>query len=144
MTALAAPKKTPNLGSEGVVPRVHDLSVKASSSIYAGALVVMNAGYAAKATTATGLIAAGVAQETVDNSSGSNGDKKVRVHTGTFKFKNSSSTDQIGVTEIGKDVYIVDDQTVAKTDGSSSRSRAGKVMAIDADGDVWVLVGLGL
>jgi hypothetical protein len=38
---------------------------------------------------------------------------------------------------IGNDCYIVDDQTVAKTNGTATRSIAGKIRAVDAQG-VWV------
>ena len=43
----------------------------------------------------------------------------------------------VQVPDIGKDCFIVDDQTVAKTNGANTRSRAGKVFDVDADG-VWV------
>ena len=36
--------------------------------------------------------------------------------------------------------YIVDNQTVAKTDNSAARKKAGKIIDVDANG-VWVLVG---
>ena len=35
-------------------------------------------------------------------------------------------------------VYIVDDNTVALTDGTSTRSRAGIIEGVDTDGGVWV------
>ncbi|MFB0515162.1 MAG: hypothetical protein ACETWG_00985, partial [Candidatus Neomarinimicrobiota bacterium] len=38
--------------------------------------------------------------------------------------------------------YIVDDQTVAKTDGTGTRSPAGFIEDVDSNG-VWVLVGFG-
>ena len=41
---------------------------------------------------------------------------------------------------MGSDCYIVDDQTVAKTNGTNTRSVAGKIIAVDADG-VWVKIG---
>lgn len=43
--------------------------------------------------------------------------------------------------DIGSDCYIVDDQTVAKTNGTNTRSVAGKIMDVDAQG-VWVRSGL--
>jgi len=49
----------------------------------------------------------------------------------------------IAITEIGTDCYIVDDNTVAKTNGTSTRSRAGKVVDVNANG-VFVLVFPGL
>jgi hypothetical protein len=39
--------------------------------------------------------------------------------------------------DVGKQCYLVDDQTVAKTDGTNTRSPAGFVRDVDADG-VWV------
>jgi hypothetical protein len=137
MMALAADRSTPRRDSD-----IHHYGVKASTKVWAGALTVLNAGYAAGGTAATGLVAVGRAEHFADNSAGANGDIKVRVRSGVFQFANSASADLIAVTEIGKDCYIVDDQTVAKTDGSATRSIAGKVQDVDAQG-VWVAIGPG-
>ena len=48
--------------------------------------------------------------------------------------------DLIAQADVGADCYIVDDQTVAKTNGTNTRSVAGKIIAVDADG-VWVKIG---
>jgi hypothetical protein len=64
-----------------------------------------------------------------------------RVRRGIFKFANSSAGDAIAQANVGVDCYIVDDQTVALTSGPNTRSRAGKVTEIDADGGIWVEVG---
>ena len=64
----------------------------------------------------------------------------MQVKRGTFKYGNSSAGDLIAQADVGADCYIVDDQTVAKTNGSSTRSVAGKIIAVDADG-VWVKIG---
>lgn len=116
------------------------LPMSAGKKIYAGAGVVLNGGYLEPASTATGLVSAGRAEQTVDNTDGSDGDASCRVLSGIFPFKNSASTDAIGRADIGNDAYWVDDQTVAKTSGSSSRSVAGKIFDVDDDG-VWVEVG---
>ncbi|MBX3589077.1 MAG: hypothetical protein AB7I35_12265 [Ramlibacter sp.] len=109
-----------------------------ASKIYEGAIVCLSAaGYATKGAVATTLRAAGVAEATVDNSAGNAGDVSIDVKRGTFKFGNSASTDQITLADYGKDCYIVDDQTVAKTDGTGTRSVAGKIRGVDTDG-VWV------
>lgn len=114
------------------------LPVAASKKIYAGSLVAKDAaGNATPGATATTLLGIGRAEETVDNSAGSAGDKTVQVRKGVFQFANSASGDEITRADIGKDCYIVDDQTVAKTDGGSTRSVAGRVHDVDADG-VWV------
>jgi len=115
--------------------------VAASTKIYKGSLVALNAGYAVPASTATGLVALGRARDTVDNSAGLAGAKSVEVDPGTFRWANSSSTDEITQAEVGSDCYIVDDQTVAKTSGTNTRSVAGKVVAVDAIG-VYVKSGL--
>jgi hypothetical protein len=96
-----------------------------------------SSGYVTKGATATGAVGCGRAEERVDNSGGSAGDLDVRYRPGIFRFANSASTDLIGITEIGKPCYVVDDQTVAKTDGTASRSIAGFVEGVD-DLGVWV------
>lgn len=137
MSALTESRNT--LESAG---EVRGYPVKASTVCYQGGLAVLNAGYAAPGTTATGLIAIGRFEEDADNSSGAAGAIKVRVKEGVFCFNNSSAGDAIAQADVGADCYIVDDNTVAKTNGSSSRSRAGKVVAVDSFG-VWVKLGLG-
>jgi hypothetical protein len=114
----------------------------ATTKIFAGSLVALNAaGYLVPGATATTLVARGVAQEQVDNSAGIAGDKSCESRPGIYPFKNSASTDLITRAEIGDDCYIVDDQTVAKTNGTTTRSVAGKIVDIDSDG-VWVRVGI--
>lgn len=112
--------------------------VAGSTKIYAGALVCINAsGYAVPGSTATTLKARGVAQEYVDNSAGSAGDARVETRRGVFPFVNSASTDEITRADIGANAYIVDDQTVAKTSATNTRSVAGVIRDVDSDG-VWV------
>lgn len=96
-------------------------------------------GYAEAASTATTLTALGRAEETVDNTAGAAGAKTVRVRRNkAFKFANAAA-DLVTQAELGKSCYIVDDQTVAKTNGGTTRSVAGKVLGVEADG-VWVYI----
>lgn len=138
MAALATARSTRERAGE-----VFDFPVAASTKIYQGGMVALSAGYAAPGATATGRIAVGRAEETADNTSGSAGAITVRVKRGVFKYGNSSAGDLIAQADVGADCYIVDDQTVAKTNGSSTRSVAGKIVGVDSDG-VWVQIGLGL
>ncbi len=118
--------------------RICSLPVAASAKIYAGALVARDAnGDATPGATATGLLGIGRAEARADNSAGSAGDISVEVRTGVFRFDNSAGADQVTRADIGADCYIVDDATVAKTDGTGTRSVAGRVFDVDADG-VWV------
>ncbi|NRA56244.1 MAG: hypothetical protein HRU23_19045 [Gammaproteobacteria bacterium] len=130
MVALAKDRRTPR--RSGV-----DFNdpVAAAVKIYAGALVVLNAaGDAAPGTTALGLKVRGVSQENVDNTAGG---KKVNSMAGIFRLGNDGS---ITRADIGNTAYIVDDQTVADTDGTNTRSAAGTIVDVDSVG-VWVQVG---
>ena len=112
--------------------------VAANAKIYAGALVVANAtGYAAPGSTAAGLTYLGRCEEFVDNTGGADGVQVALVRRGkAFQFDNST-TDPVTQVSVGKVCYIVDDCTVAKTNGSNTRSAAGIVLGVDQDG-VWV------
>ena len=130
--ALSADRNTPR--AEGDILR----SKAAAALIHAGALVMRNAdGFITKGATATGSVGVGRAEERVDNSGGSAGDLLVNVRPGRFRYNNSASTDEITIAEIGDVCFIVDDETVAKTDGGGTRSPAGFVADIDDQG-VWV------
>ena len=114
--------------------------VAAGAKIYAGALVVLNAaGFAEPGSTAAGLTARGRADHAVDNSGGGDGDEHVSVRRGVFHFGNAAA-DAVDRTHIGGTAYIVDDESVAATDGAATRSAAGEIVDVDADG-VWVRIG---
>lgn len=111
--------------------------VAASTTIFMGSLIVLDAsGDAEPATTATGKVCIGRAEEAVDNSAGAAGDKTVQVRKGAFHFGNDGSIDRAN---IGDTAYLVDDQTLADTDGTGTRSAAGTIVDVDADG-VWVQI----
>jgi hypothetical protein len=111
--------------------------VAASVTCYQGGLAVLDSsGNVKPGVTGTGLQYVGRFVSTVDNSSGSAGDVTAEIERGVYRWGNSSSTDEITAAEIGDVCYIVDDETVAKTIGST-RSPAGVVVDVDAIG-VWV------
>ncbi len=110
--------------------------VAAGKHIFTGAVVVIQPdGFAAPARTATGLQAAGMAEAQVNNTSGGNGAVSVKVRRGCFSLKQGA--DPVTLADVGKVCYLVDDQTVAKTDGTGTRSAAGIVRDVDSAG-VWV------
>jgi hypothetical protein len=109
--------------------------------VYAGSIGCINSsGYLTKGATATGLKCVGRINEQVDNSAGSAGDLNAEVENGIFRFANSADADAIALADVGNVCFIVDDQTVAKTSGSSTRSPAGIIEDVDTDG-VWVRMG---
>lgn len=133
MTALAKDRNTKRRAGQDFTD-----PLAASTKIYAGALVCINAaGYAVPGSTSTTLKARGVAQEQVDNSTGAAGALLVDSRRGCFPFVNSAAADEITRADIGATAYIVDDQTVAKTNGTNTRSAAGVIRDVDSDG-VWV------
>lgn len=133
MAALTASRKTARRSGD-------NLSLKAAAAkiYYAGALAARDAnGRATPGATATTLRGVGRVATTLDNSAGANDAADVSIERGIFRFDNSTAGDLITAADIGNDCYIVDDQTVAKTNGTSTRSVAGKVFDVDAVG-VWV------
>lgn len=114
--------------------------VKASAQIWAGALVCLDAnGFLVPGSTSTTLKADGRASESVKGGA-TDGAVSCTVDAGVFDFVNSAAADQITLADIGTDCFIVDDQTVAKTNGGNTRSVAGRV--VDVEGTVvWVAVG---
>lgn len=143
MTALASSRDFSKYGAHAL-PDVGEGPVAGSVTIYKGAILVRNsAGFIKPGTTATGEIAIGVACEDVANA-GAAGAKRVTYERGVFPMANSAAGDLIAdPTECDKTVYIVDDQTVAKTDGTGTRSAAGKVERIEG-GMVFVRIGYGV
>lgn len=113
------------------------LAVAASTKIEAGKMVGINSsGYAVEAADAAGIKVLGVAEETVDNSSGSNGDLTVRIRTHKiFKFKNSG-TNAVDVADAGTLVFVEDDETVADAAGTNGVV-AGRCIEVASDG-VWI------
>ena len=127
MTALTQDRPTPERDGR----RVSD-PLAAAAVIYAGALYVLDsAGAAAAATAAATTPVRAVATA---RASAAAGDSRVEGALGVFRFDNDG--DAITRADIGATVYVVDDQTVAKT----GTAKAGVVVDVDEAG-VWVRIG---
>jgi hypothetical protein len=124
----------------GEAPReFDDLPMAASTTIWQGSMVAVNAaGNAIPGSTSTTIKRAGRAEATKTNS-GAAGAELIRIQRGCFRYGNSTAGDAITNADRYADCYIVDDQTVAKTDGTGTRSVAGKVVDVDSIG-VWVQI----
>jgi hypothetical protein len=129
------------IGKEGYIS---DLPVAASTHIYKGTFIsqLTSGGYAVPYSTASSEHVAGVATHEQDNSSGSNGDKRIQVETKrAFAFTNGTSSDAFADTDLrGAIVYGTDDHTVAKTSNSGARKPVGFFQGLEADGKVRVFV----
>ncbi|MEK6744292.1 MAG: hypothetical protein AABZ15_11800 [Nitrospirota bacterium] len=131
--ALTADRDTPRRAGQQV-----SLGVATTKKIYAGSLVMRSAtGYATPGAIATGCIGVGRAAEYVDNTLGADGAVSVLIDKGVYRFKNSAAGEAIAVSEIGNLCYVVDDETVSKTDNGGTRSIAGRIHDVDSSG-VWV------
>lgn len=115
--------------------------VAANETIYAGAMVFLDAaGNAVRGKTAVGLRARGFAVSQVINGAVA-GEKRVRSQPQEGRVANSAAADAITRADIGAVCYVVDDQTVAKTNGGATRSAAGTIVDVDSGG---VTIKLGL
>jgi hypothetical protein len=144
LTALTTSRRTPEKASTKT--NVH--GVKSDVACFLGGIAMLAGGFlrpgregqgadnAAKAADAATYRCVGIFDEDAVGGAG-DGDVTAEVRTGCFPFANSGGGDAITAAEIGKPCYIVDDQTVAKTNPNSTRAVCGAVNSIE-DGLVWV------
>jgi diaminopimelate epimerase len=131
MAALTADRNTPH--RDGTV--FHD-TVAADAVIFTGALCALDAGGDAVPATSGGNAARGVAHHAADNTGGADGDIRVELRRGVYRFDNGAGGAALARADIGAVAYVVDDQTVGKT----GTAVAGVMVDID-DVGVWVDVG---
>lgn len=133
MTALSADRQAPY--KEGVeIP----IPVGASKTIYAGSLVCIDGStrYAEAGSDASGKIFVGVAQQQVVDTSGVAGTETVTVRRkGLFLFNLSTTATQA---DVGKSVFVKDDQTVALAANVTYAIYCGAIAAIESSTQVWV------
>ncbi len=133
MAALTQGRLTPRRAGD-----FRDEPLHGATTVFAGAMVMRDAdGFLVEGQTATGLVGVGVADRDADNGAGADGDITCRYKPGTYRMANSAAADAIDQADIGELCYAVDDQTVALTDATGTRSPAGIIEDVDSDG-VWV------
>jgi len=113
---------------------IWSFDLAAGAKINRGALVVLDGGLAKPGHTGAGLVTVGHAEESADQTAGAT---QVRVRKGNFLYANSTGADEITAADIDQDCYLVDDETVAKTDGGGTRSKAGVIRNTEGSG-VWI------
>lgn len=139
MTAATAERNTAEREGSGFV-----YPVAAGAVGFAGTLAVLDAaGNCKPAVSATELLPVGRFEASFDNTGGAAGAIHATVKRGTFRWANSAAADAIAKDSIGDLAYLVDDQTVAKTSGTSTRSPAGIIVDVDTGG-VWVYSGFDI
>ena len=123
MTAITTAKKSLNR-QDGIV---YPFQVAASTTIPEGALVSINAaGYAVNATDAANDVFVGVADETIDNSSGAAGAKKIKIRrTGVFTVVFAGTAT---IADVNTLVYVVDNQTVNLAAATTNDVLVGRIV----------------
>lgn len=136
MTALSADLAQARRG-EGIC---FEHPVAASTTIYKGSLVSLNSsGYAIPAADTASTTCVGVAEEKVDNSAGSAGDKNVVVRRmAEFEFATAS----LVLADVGKNCFVADDQTVGDAAAQTNDIKVGVVTQYVSATKVRVLVGV--
>ncbi len=116
------------------------IKAAADEVFYCGSIVMVDTdGYAYVGATDANSKVIGVAAYALDMTGLSSGEDSVIVKSGIFgDFENSASSDAIAEDDRFKSCYLVDDDTVALTDGGSTRSLAGTIHDVTADGRVVV------
>lgn len=135
--ALTADRRTKS--REGVI---NTRGIKANTKIYGGSIVCKDAaGYAVPAADTASFIVLGIAQEQMDNLTGSdlggaNNAGYPKCERGKAYLLAAVGADH---TWIGCPCYVVDDQTVCIA-GSANAVLVGFIMAVDSATAVWVYV----
>lgn len=117
MAALTADRATDTRRGE-----LASYPVKASTTIYAGSIVcVLNSsGHAQPGSDTANLVFVGIAREKADNSAGAAGDVSVEVDCAPGMIVELAASGLAQADGDGTQVYVADDQTVAKSGGSNS------------------------
>src|SRR3569832_2097478 len=154
MSALTAQRRIE--GNLGEFTINLDIPIATFVVLWKGGFAAANAsGYLVPAAATSGLRMAGLVagqtnRDRYDTTAAgpdgvvADGVKSARIQLGVFPFFNSG-TDPVTQADLLNDVYMVDDQTISRTDGGVGASIAGQLLRIDASpARVWVAIGFRL
>jgi hypothetical protein len=155
MSALTGGRNTKQLGVNKAYLDAVEVAQAANMKIYQGGIVGLNAaGYGVPGSDASCIVVVGVAEMdpnigNVSDSTGlAAGVLTLRVIQGVFKFANSAAPNVLTIADRGRPCYLVDDQTVARTNGLTPAPgggqyiSAGIVIGVDSAGLVDVFLAL--
>lgn len=133
MAALTKDRNTPTRGAKA---RKIVVKVAATTKIYAGAGVCLNAtGYAKPAADTAGLLTDGVAEAQADNTAGADGALELEIKRGVFLFAHTNLVQA----DVGKSVYWADDQTVTNAATATNDIVAGILDELTSEG-AWIAI----
>ncbi len=139
MTALSVERVHGHRGS-AAIPPLRSYLVLEDEVLLCGGMVALNAAGLAVEPVSTDptLRVVGVSRKTADATDLAT--VRVEVEAGVFRFDNSAGDDAITIADINRPCYLVDNQTLARTDGVT-RPYAGMVFDVTSEG-VFVLCGV--
>lgn len=141
--ALSADVRTVRYGTPGNSTQYVNQPLKASSTVYRGSVAITRSGYVVAASAPS--VATDIVWGIVENGGpgyantgpgivggSADGDVTVEIATGSFYLASGTGSDALTQADVGATVYLLNETTVAKTDGGSSLPIAGKMVAYDA------------
>lgn len=150
MAALTNARNTPEMADGG---RMRSYPVEANTSVFLGGIVALNAAgnavpASATTTTANALkivgraeyVTNGIPGQNAINNPGAAGAISITARKGVFLYATDGS---IGAAQVGLVCFALDDNNVTAADRATGASvqqyaAAGRVVAIDQSGQVWV------
>jgi hypothetical protein len=133
--ALTADVKIIRYGTPGNASQPVNIPVTASAQLYRGAIAATRSGYAVEMTSpqSTDIVwglyeggGPGSAEAGPGVLGGTtNGAVTVEVATGSFFLSNGTGSDKLAQSDLGATVYVINETTVGKTNGSGTRPAAG-------------------
>lgn len=129
MTATTQARVTETYGANR---KQYSLGMASGAVGYKNAIAMKDtAGRAVDGAATSTLVAMGVFLATYDNSAGGADAMTAQITSGAFKFANG---DSIAAADVPCIVYVVDNQTVAKSSSGGTRPVAGIAFQVDSDG----------
>lgn len=120
--------------------RYHRYPVAAAADIFKGAVVAVNAaGFLVPASDTAAERVVGVATARLDNTEGAAGDGFV-IATRTIVQIPTSGASVLDQTDVGRDAFVLDDNTAVKAAGTTNNIIAGEVTEFEP-GFVWIQFG---
>lgn len=138
MAATTVDRQTERKQVERIV--AEDATLAASTTIPNGVMVGRNAaGDLVNAADVAGITVIGFSDQRMVNATGGAAKVKppARVRKGVAKF-GTTGANAVTKADLNQNVFVLDNQTVVKTAGTSNAIVAGVLDAIDADGGCWV------
>lgn len=102
--------------------------VAASTDLQEGALVALNGGYAVDAADTASLQFVGVCDTEADNSTGADGD--IRVKVSTYGVIDVAANFSAAATDCGAKVYAIDNQTVDLAANTTNDVLVGRIVEV--------------